>query len=121
MSAPTTAPYRLGNTTTQGLAMPGAYLVNGSYGAFPIYFSVGSYSTYYMNNCDDGYWVMPNFRIIVYANDGYSSQTYDSGYNRYGYPVYYSLSGSAVNNGQSCYLYYNTTSNDLTGYDVAGH
>ena len=57
---------------------PGAYLNSGG-ATLPIFSTIPDYRDYFMNDTDDGYIVMPGFKLIVYR-DFYSStmNTYDN-------------------------------------------
>jgi hypothetical protein len=97
-----TLPYGL----KSGSAIPGAYLVNGGIGSFPIFYSLTDYNNYFMNDIDDGYWVLPGFHIIVYSASNYTGDIVCDANNTDGsYTFYYT--NSSVNRGSSCRLYYN--------------
>ena len=84
---------------------PGAWMNTGG-ATLPIFSSVADYRDYFMNDTDDGYLVMPGFKITVYK-DFYSNttNTYD---NTSGTTIKY-FACLNVNNGTSCKLYYNNT------------
>jgi len=57
---------------------PGAWMITGP-ASLPIFSSIDDYRNYFMNDTDDGYLVMPGFKLIVYR-DFYASttNTYDN-------------------------------------------
>lgn len=88
---------------------PGAYLINKGVGSFPIFCSIGSYTTWGMNNLDDYYLIMPGYSLTVYKEGGYSSDRWS--YSNTGLlPVYWT--GFSENNCSSCKLYFGNISDD---------
>ena len=57
-----------------GLMIPGAYLLNGFYGCYPIFFTLNNLSpttSIYMDNTADGLMVAPGFKIQLFQHSGY--------------------------------------------------
>jgi len=55
--------------------IPGAYLLNGNYGCYPIFFSLDKLSTtttIYMNNTADGVMVLPGFKLQLWEGNIYT-------------------------------------------------
>jgi hypothetical protein len=92
-----------------GLSVPGAHLIDYGGGSYPIYCSLTKYSTYGFGDTDDEYWVLPGYKLIVYAGSGYASpeQIFDNTYGKY--IMRYTCT---ANSGDSCRLYY--LNNEIT-------
>ena len=91
---------------------PGAYLLNGvqnsisTWWSFPIYCSMKIYDNYGIANIDDYYLVMPKFKLEVFRSDNYVTLNNTIDNTNGSSPIYQQV---ALNQGNSCKLYYNTT------------
>jgi hypothetical protein len=92
---------------------PGAYLVNTTYGAFPIFCNLSNLGNAGSADCDNKYIVMPGYKLIVYENTLYEGNSQ---------PI---ENTSATNikittsnypdKISSCRLYYNSNEIDVSG------
>ena len=98
---------------------PGAWMLNGTanttnsaWSLFPIYGNITDYSTLQVQNRDTGYYVLPNFKLIVYnaVSYGGTATTIDNGA---GFDACYNILTTTAKTGKSCRLYYN---NNLLPY-----
>lgn len=83
---------------------PGAFLINGGNGSFPIFCSINSYSSWGMNNIDDYYLIMPGYSLRVYKEGGYTSDSWTVDNSTSTIPKYWS--DFSINNSSSCRLYF---------------
>ena len=110
-SIPTNMPF----TYNSSSVYPGAFLINGGNGSFPIFCSITNYDTWGMNDIDNYYIVMPGYQLITYQSSGYGSQ---NGYvnNVDGkVPVYYAFTSSYDDSSSSCELYFGGTKITVAG------
>ena len=96
-------------------AVPGAYLIATIYvAAFPIYSSISAYGgenvAFGMQDLDDKYYIMPNFKLIVYVNSSYGNRR--ETFNNYGNTTIMVVT-SSTSNGSSCKLYYDNDNNEI--------
>ena len=57
-------------------AFPGAYIINGLYGSYPIYKSttnLGAVGSIGADDANDSLLVMPGYKILIYTNPNYST------------------------------------------------
>jgi hypothetical protein len=91
---------------------PGAYLVNSSYGAHPIFCSIANLPNIGCNDIDDKYIIMPGYKLTVYK-DYYSNSPYDVT-NTTG-TIVKVQSATYPNAATSCKLYYKDIEIFITG------
>ena len=83
----------------------GCWMINSSFGVFPIFSSISNYLTLGMDNVDDKYMLAPGYRIKVYVDpDNGGSINLDASNNGTTMLV---ASVTTENVGSSCELYYN--------------
>jgi hypothetical protein len=83
----------------------GAFMIDTSNNVFPIFSSILAYSTFNINDKDKYYILLPGYKLILYTNASYDSQTNDILDNTVGStPLFKKL--NVPNNGSSCKLYY---------------
>ena len=97
---------------------PGAFLINGGNGSFPIFCSITSYSTWGMNNIDNYYLIMPGYSLRVYKEGSYTSDSWPIDNSNSTTPIYWS--GFSSDNCSSCSLYFGTVDVGLNEIIVNG-
>ena len=94
-------------------AFPGAYIINGGGGSYPIYKStpdLGAVGSIGANDANDYLLVMPGYRVTIYVNANYASTSQDFN-NTDSSSILYSKQPSAtwVNKVSSIKLFYGST------------
>lgn len=82
---------------------PGAYLINTSYGAQPIFCSIANFQNCGYSDIDNIYIVMPGYKLTVYQ-DFYSNSPYDIT-NTNGIDIVY-VSSTYADRASSCSLFF---------------
>lgn len=96
----------------------GAYMITsvnhpGSFtGSMPIFTSISDYANFGMRNRDKYYYVMPNYKLIVYSSKDFTPQT--NILNNYGKTTIASYQLSTyLDTGESCKLYFDNDDNEI--------
>jgi hypothetical protein len=109
----TTIPPNMPFTYKSSCVYPGAYLINGGNGSFPIFCSITNYDTFGMNDIDNHYIVMPGYKLDTFTSTAYTGTANGTFDNRAGtVPMYYSFSSSTDDSSSSCKLYFGYDTNN---------
>jgi len=110
-SIPTNMPF-----TYKSSVYPGAFLINGGNGSFPIFCSITNYDTWGMNDIDNYYIVMPGYKLYTFTSTAYTGTANGTFDNVYGEaPVYYAFTSSTDDSSSSCELYFGGTKITVAG------
>ena len=93
---------------------PGAYLVNTTYGAFPIFCNLSNLGNEGSADCDNKYIVMPKYKLIVYRDTLYGDTVPQTIDNTSGTDIKIATS-NYPDQISSCRLYYNSNEIDISG------
>jgi hypothetical protein len=115
-STPTDIPFKY----LKSPIYPGAYLIDGGNGSYPIFCSIKDFTDHriWMDNKDNSYLVMPGYRLVVYTSTSYGGDYTDAD-NTFGEVILYKAS-SNPDEGKSCKLYFNYTSAKPNEITVSG-
>ncbi len=101
----------IANNTVINPATPGAYLLNSSYGAFPIFCSIADFAQFGMNDADNSFLVMPGYYVASWSNTHYSG-TGPSNFNNNNGANIVVINSVYPDTASSCKLYYNVNGTD---------
>ncbi len=93
----------------------GAWLMIYDVRCFPIFYSISDYTDYYLNDTDNGYFIMPGYKVVRYKNANHEGDVITMNNYNGTKPLVYNIKTNNV--GSSCKLFYwigpGTTDNDF--------